>query len=1106
MQRTELEKTVALTVNAPDKLEQLSNEYLQTGTELNSNMLALDAEIERAIRQHEQTLNYYKSKHRQQIADKRAPLDSGEFVYRLVDDLEKQFSEGERNLYYAMVVFIIIGMFCFFGGEFGTGLFIGGIGGGICYKLAQRKSRKLVNLRNACRDVSALKDVGKTDGFTAQKQQELRKAFPRLGTSIDAARKLIMSEIEYLDEKLTKDYNDREKAERERYISRRREAEYRCNAQAADLCVAAKTSAEKINSFVKELNAALNRLPETFDPKQIGWDNASIFKEKDQLLPMVRLGSYSLRITLDHFRHLEIAERSTLENIHLTLPLIVPFPGTSALMVNFYNHDSMQEAVRMTHNLIARMLLSLSAGKVRISFVDPLELGGNAAPFLPLLREIYGGSVHTQGNDIDNQLSALIRIIENIIQKYLQHEFKNISEYNARTKEVPEPYRFLVIYNFPSGFTEATVSKLMNVIKSGPKAGVYTILVSDRMEKFPGYNLTWEDVEKACGTFDIDMPTSFADETEMDEVLPYNKVVERVNLKYPNAATIKVPITKYVWQPDKWWQGKAARSIRIPIGRHGTELQFLEFDNDDNNQALLIGKPGSGKSNLMHVIISNAIWLYSPDELEIYLIDFKGGVEFAVYAEKHIPHIRTIAIESDREFGLSVLDAVEKELLRRETVFSSAGVQNLEQYHQLPNRDRMPRIMLIVDEFQEFYAEDDSIKQAVDDKLDRIIRKGRAFGINTLFSSQTLAGNSIKKSTKELIGIRIALMCSELDALQILDDRNSAARDLTRPGEGIYNADGGKNSGNRTFQSLFVDRSASNQIIDQVATFARSRIREPFRQIIFRGSEKARIERADHPIIKIKAALSHKALQIWVGEPVTIADDIVVTLRKQGGGNMLIVGYDEQMGLRIMTSALISIAAQHLIGAVRFYGFNFQNVDSDYAELPQDLFEQLCQPYEFVAPRDVEEKLEEVKAIIDSRIYESSIPAEPVFLTFFSFQRGRSFRKAEYSMSAEAGLLAFILKEGPDVGVHVLLQVDSLESLSKSLDHNLLREFSQRIVYQMNADSSTRLIGNSSAGQLGQNRAIHYDDNENTMIKFKPYEIPALSWVTQLRDGFITLS
>ena len=133
-------------------------------------------------------------------------------------------------------------------------------------------------------------------------------------------------------------------------------------------------------------------------------------------------------------------------------------------------------------------------------------------------------------------------------------------------------------------------------------------------------------------------------------------------------------------------------------------------------------------------------------------IDFKKGVEFKTYATHHLPHARAIAVESDREFGLSVLQRLDAELTRRGELFRKAGVQDLASYREAPGQT-MPRTLLIIDEFQEFFTEDDKLAQDAGLLLDRLVRQGRAFGIHVLLGSQTIGGSSgLSRSTIGQIG------------------------------------------------------------------------------------------------------------------------------------------------------------------------------------------------------------------------------------------------------------------------------------------------------------------------------------------------------------------
>jgi hypothetical protein len=105
------------------------------------------------------------------------------------------------------------------------------------------------------------------------------------------------------------------------------------------------------------------------------------------------------------------------------------------------------------------------------------------------------------------------------------------------------------------------------------------------------------------------------------------------------------------------------------------------------------------------------------------------------------------------------------ELKRRGELYRKLGAQDLAGYKKAGGTEPMPRSMLIIDEFQEFFVEDDSVAQGAALLLDRIVRQGRAFGIHVFLGSQTLGGAyTLARTTLGQMVIRIALQCNEADA------------------------------------------------------------------------------------------------------------------------------------------------------------------------------------------------------------------------------------------------------------------------------------------------------------------------------------------------------
>ena len=154
----------------------------------------------------------------------------------------------------------------------------------------------------------------------------------------------------------------------------------------------------------------------------------------------------------------------------------------------------------------------------------------------------------------------------------------------------------------------------------------------------------------------------------------------------------------------------------------------------------------------------------------------------------------------------------------------------------------MPRVLFIVDEFQELFVEDDKLAQDSGLLLDRLVRQGRAFGIHVLLGSQTLSGAySLARSTMGQMAVRVALQCSEADAHLILsDERNEAARFLSRPGEAIYNDQNGLLAGNHPFQVVWLPESQRVSYLRQVeAKSNASSAKSGKETIVFEGDQAA---------------------------------------------------------------------------------------------------------------------------------------------------------------------------------------------------------------------------------------------------------------------------
>ncbi|QEG32985.1 FtsK/SpoIIIE domain-containing protein [Bythopirellula goksoeyrii] len=854
----------------------------------------------------------------------------------------------------------------------------------------------------------------------------------------------------------------------------------------------------------------------------IDWED---WQRPDRLPPVISFGKCLLPLQAVKNGLSEDA-RLVPERTELNLPAWMSFAESPRLMITA-DGAGRRVAVEALQLLMLRFLTAAPAGKLRFTICDPAGLGENFATFMHLAdydEQLVGKRILTDSRQIDERLSLLSDHMEKVFQKYLRNEFESIHEYNAHAGEVAEPFHVIVVANFPAGLSDASIRKLKTIAATGPRCGVYTILSADSSLKLPA-DISMEEMLADAVHLDwVDdrlrwrYPLFEKLTLELDKLPPkekLNEILRHAGEESHTASRVEVPFEVVAPSPEQVWVGNAAQELVVPIGRAGAnELQSLRLGKGTAQHALISGKTGSGKSTLLHALVTNLALHYSPREVEFYLVDFKKGVEFKTYATHELPHARVIAIESEREFGVSVLERLDDELRSRGERFRELGVQDLAGFRRESGED-LSRLLLVIDEFQELFVSDDKLAQDAALLLDRLVRQGRAFGIHVLLGSQTLAGAySLARSTIGQMAVRIALECSEADAHLILSDDNSAARLLSRPGEAIYNDQNGMVEGNHLFQVVWLADSQRQQYLADIRQRQLDAGIATVPAIVFEGNVPANplsneqlvdliTSDSDGPVVEPK---------IWLGSAVRIEPPTQLTFRRQGGNHLLIVGQDEPLALGILSTAVATLASQQQGDESKITILDGMRSESLDRGAWQKVIDAMPDRVRICPVRETSHVISQLADEVSRRNSDPVQEYEPQFLVIYDLAQFRDLRVTEEEFTfavsssnngkppATDKQFREILREGPAVGIHLLIWCDSHNSLARILDRIALREVDYRVALQMSPVDSTSLIDSPAAGRLGEHRAIFYRDDLGTSVKFRPYGRPSDEWLAWLAE------
>ena len=790
----------------------------------------------------------------------------------------------------------------------------------------------------------------------------------------------------------------------------------------------------------------------------------------------------------------------------------VPFFDNNNMIMK-YNASSKDRCLNAVNSLIVRSLASCEPGMLNLTMIDSDDMLGTSNLLKHLNKDVF--SLVVRSDDVNRKLNALQGQIENIYQNILVGSVDSLNEFNMG-KEKKEDYNLLVIKAFPAGFSGDSLFLLKKILKNGIRAGVSVIILVDTglVESSEDYSRSYSFLEKNisdCSVLEFDFTKSEDDVSRKhfdeipDEVM--ENTISYVNGGVEETSGEIATIFGKDFAPAKelWWSGRSASKIEIPFGiGEDKSVQSLVISQESGqNTAIVIGIPGSGKSVFLHSIILNAALTYSPNELNFYLLDF-SGVEFNNYALHNLPHARVIAPEAEREFGISILNELKEEGLRRMELCRDNDVSSIVDLKRKRPDLVVPRLLVIIDEFQKLFEGNDALSRDAQDKIAIIIQEYRKFGINLILATQQLVSSS--SVPRDLIANRVVFRAKPSDFSQLLETygRNTP---LLSTGECIYNSQSGSEFDNRRVRSFFFPKKDIDSILTELSKFAaRNQNFEHVETLVFRSNELPNYRDCklaeEHK--KAKEFPGPEGIGIYFGESIAISDiDVHASIRNESNNNILVIGGEPDVAERIAMSSTMFARDGQKNKSASFYIMNFTEGYDALNNVPREAFS----GFESVFPdaihfaskkSEVLEALNEIKAEIEKReaAEEGDELFQSIYLSIYAFQRGSMFdqeaTKYGAKVSESGTLLDFVLKHGPMVGVHTILQVDNLSNLAR-ID-SPLQIFDHKVVLQMSERDSNRLIDSSAASRLfvlnrpsSKFRAYYCCTSRNILIKFKPY-------------------
>lgn len=420
--------------------------------------------------------------------------------------------------------------------------------------------------------------------------------------------------------------------------------------------------------------------------------------------------------------------------------------------------------------MLANALCNVRFGSLSVIVHDPNNMGRD---IVDLYDEKFSEIIQFRHSELQNIIKELSEVTQSNLET--MHSL-SITEFNNNCMESgrkPLQYRLLLVLSQPKKIEDDEA--LREFMRFSANYGVFVwIISSNSFDNTLQFNKPFERV------------------TNPYPIKDYNKFCKKI-VECVKMSEKSIPKSSLMWDKfsnsictdDKMWTYSADEFIELDVGYKDGDPNMkdnFKVGNVGNVHCLLVGGTGSGKSVLLNNLIANATKKYSPEALELWLVDFKGA-EFSFYMKQqgfqyNLPHIKACLCTSDGEYAVSLYKALVKEAERRYALFIELGFKNLVQYNAVMRNQGtpekcMPRILVINDEFQVMFEKCESkIAEAVKGDITYIGKVARACGVHLLFASQSMKG-TLSQDLLDQFSLRMVLRCSEEVSDSLLNNRCS---------------------------------------------------------------------------------------------------------------------------------------------------------------------------------------------------------------------------------------------------------------------------------------------------------------------------------------------